>query len=54
MVKVREEHPIREDGTVDLDLWLLRLQQQVEIRDVDQVRQACLLAKEAKAKASDL
>lgn len=53
MVKVREEHPIREDGTVDLDLWLLRLQQQVEVSDVDQIRQACLLAKEARMAISD-
>ncbi|PSL15544.1 GTP pyrophosphokinase [Marinobacterium halophilum] len=49
MVKVREDHPIREDGTVDLDLWLLRLQQQVEVSDINQIRQACVLAKEARA-----
>ncbi|GAA0702401.1 GTP diphosphokinase [Marinobacterium maritimum] len=53
MVKVREDHPIREDGTVDLDLWLLRLQQQVEVSDVEQIRQACLLAKEARAAVAD-
>jgi len=53
MVKVREEHPIREDGTVDLDLWLLRLQQQVEVSDIDQIRQACLLAKEARAAVAE-
>lgn len=41
MVKVREEHPIREDGSVDLDLWLLRIQQQVELTDVEQLRRAC-------------
>jgi len=53
MVKVREEHPIREDGTVDLDLWLLRLQQQVEVSDIDQIRQACLLAKQARAAVAE-
>jgi len=53
MVKVREEHPIRADGSVDLDLWLLRLQQQVEISDIGQIRQACLLAKQARAAVAD-
>lgn len=46
MVKVREDHPVHEDGTVDLDLWLLRLQQQVEIEDIEQVRHACEIAKQ--------
>lgn len=48
MVKVREEHPIHDDGSVDLDLWLERLQEQVEIKDIDTVRQACLYAQELK------
>lgn len=48
MVKVREEHPIKEDGTVDLDLWILRLQKQVEIPDPMLVRQACERVKEAR------
>ncbi|WP_372738149.1 GTP diphosphokinase [Neptunomonas sp.] len=46
MVKVREDHPVHDDGTVDLDLWLWRLQQQVELEDVDQVRLACDIAKQ--------
>ncbi|SIS91587.1 GTP diphosphokinase [Neptunomonas antarctica] len=46
MVKVREDHPVRDDGTVDLDLWLWRLQQQIEINDVEQVRHACEIAKQ--------
>ncbi len=46
MVKVREDHPVHEDGSVDLDLWLLRLQQQVEITDIEQVRHACEIAKQ--------
>ena len=53
MVKVREDHPIREDGTVDLDLWLLRLQQQVEVTDINQLREACVLAKEARAAVAE-
>ena len=48
MVKVREDHPIHDDGSVDLDLWLERLQEQVEVKDIDTVRQACLYAKELK------
>lgn len=45
MVKVREEHPIREDGSVDLDLWLSLLAEQVEITDIERMRKACELAK---------
>ncbi|WP_028470297.1 GTP diphosphokinase [Neptunomonas japonica] len=46
MVKVRDDHPIHDDGTVDLDLWLWRLEQQVEIEDIEQVRLACDIAKQ--------
>ncbi|BBB30944.1 GTP diphosphokinase [Neptunomonas japonica] len=46
MVKVRDDHPIHDDGTVDLDLWLWRLEQQVEIEDMEQVRLACDIAKQ--------
>ena len=46
MVKVREDHPVQEAGRVDLDWWLLRLQQQVEIDDMEQVRHACEMAKQ--------
>ncbi len=46
MVKVREDHPVHDDGTVDLDLWLWRIQQQVEIEDIEQVRLACDIAKQ--------
>ncbi|MFC6671692.1 GTP diphosphokinase [Marinobacterium aestuariivivens] len=52
MVKVREDHPVREDGTVDLDLWLEMLGQQVEISDIDEIRRACELAKAAEEQAS--
>ncbi|BBB27360.1 GTP diphosphokinase [Amphritea japonica] len=51
MVKVREDHPIHADGSVDLELWLERLQEQVEVKDIDTVRQACLYAKELKDEA---
>lgn len=48
MVKVREEHPIHDDGSVDLELWLERLQEQIDIKNIDTVRQACLYAQELK------
>ncbi|WP_261844019.1 GTP diphosphokinase [Aliamphritea ceti] len=48
MVKVREDHPIHDDGSVDLDLWIERLQEQVELDDVEVVRQACELAQSLK------
>ncbi|UTW02627.1 GTP diphosphokinase [Amphritea atlantica] len=51
MVKVREDHPIHADGSVDLDLWLERLQEQVEVKDIETVRQACLYAKQMKEEA---
>ena len=43
MVKVRESEPLV-DGSVDLDLWLKRLQQDVELRAPERIRQACELA----------
>lgn len=48
MVKVREDHPIHADGSIDLELWLERLQEQVDLKDVDTVRQACLYAQQLK------
>jgi len=47
MVKVREDHPVREDGSVDLDMWLERLQEQVEVENLDQIREACEVARQA-------
>ncbi len=49
MVKVREDQPIRPDGSIDLDAWIERFSQDVNLRDVDQVREACefVAAKEA-------
>ncbi|WP_432696480.1 GTP diphosphokinase [Marinobacterium sp. YM272] len=44
MVKVREDHPVRDDGSVDLDLWLERLQEQVPLTDPEQVLRAAELA----------
>lgn len=41
MVKVRDEHPVRDDGSVDLELWLQRLQMQTDVADAEQLCRAC-------------
>ena len=54
MVKVRQEQPIRQDGSVDLDLWLEHLQDLTDIEDLDEIRRACETAKIAQERgASD-
>lgn len=45
MVKVRDDHPIHEDGTVDLDLWLSMIEEEVELEKPEQLLQACELAR---------
>ncbi|MFY0677460.1 MAG: GTP diphosphokinase [Neptuniibacter sp.] len=52
MVKVRQEQPIRQDGSVDLDLWLEHLQDLTEIEDLDEIRRACEAAKSAQQRVS--
>ncbi|NVK40452.1 MAG: GTP diphosphokinase [Oceanospirillaceae bacterium] len=52
MVKVREDHPVREDGSVDLELWLEKLQQQAQIADIDEIRRACELVHNAQEQAA--
>lgn len=47
MVKVRQDQPIRDDGTVDLELWLEHLKDLTDIDDVEQIRLACEMAKMA-------
>ncbi|OZG70611.1 GTP diphosphokinase [Hahella sp. CCB-MM4] len=51
MVKVREDYPLLEDGSVDIDSWIDRLQQQENLEDVDVLRQACVLAKNIESEA---
>jgi GTP pyrophosphokinase len=46
MVKVREDHPIREDGSVDLDLWMDRLTTMVDLENPSEVRKACDIAQQ--------
>ncbi len=47
MVKVREDHPIHDDGSVNLDLWLKRIQKDNNIVDVEQILRACALSRKA-------
>ncbi|WP_136246994.1 GTP diphosphokinase [Halomonas borealis] len=44
MVKVREEQPLTERGTVDIPRWVERLQDDVRLRDACELREACELA----------
>lgn len=55
MVKVREDHPIQDNGEVDLRAWINRLRERhgVEITDEDGLIDLCLWAKDLEAKAQD-
>ncbi|WP_227368437.1 GTP diphosphokinase [Halomonas sp. M20] len=44
MVKIREDQPMTEEGNVNIPLWLERLQDDVELRDLGRMRAACELA----------
>ena len=50
MVKVRDDHLIS-DGQVNVDAWINSLTEQVEIKDVDQLRQACDIAQTFESQA---
>lgn len=51
MVKVREEHPVRDDGSIDLDRWLEQIQSQTEKFSQDELRRACQLAERVEQEA---
>lgn len=44
MVKVRQDYPLKADGTVDLDAWLERLEARVELHDPAALKRACEFA----------
>ncbi|MCO7244960.1 GTP diphosphokinase [Halomonas sp. Mc5H-6] len=44
MVKVREDQPLTDSGTVDLQKWLSRLQEDVRLPEPERLREACELA----------
>lgn len=46
MVKVRADYPTREDGSVDLAVWLARIEDQVELHEPDELLRACQLAEQ--------
>ncbi|MFY0640246.1 MAG: GTP diphosphokinase [Bermanella sp.] len=50
MVKVRDDHLIS-DGQVNVDAWIHSLTEQVEIKDVDLLRQACDIAQTFESQA---
>ena len=41
MVQVREDHPVNQDGTVNLDAWIERVQRHVPLPEPEVLRQAC-------------
>lgn len=53
MVKVREDQPIKQDGSVDLDLWFERIDEVVQFKDSDRFKAACQLVEEAVLKEVD-
>ncbi|KEQ17947.1 GTP diphosphokinase [Endozoicomonas numazuensis] len=51
MVKVREDHPVRFDGSVDLEAWLTRMQESFGVTGTDRLRAACELSRWAEEEA---
>lgn len=54
MVKVREEQPLKQDGQVDIQQWVARLQHDTRLGDISRLIDACALAErlEREAQAS--
>ena len=46
MVKVREEHPLWHDGSLDIDRWLESIEQVYDLRDPDALKGALHVAKQ--------
>ena len=51
MVKVREDHPTRYDGSVDLDAWLQRLSESYGISNTRRLHDACEMSRMAEEQA---
>ncbi|MFB9867690.1 GTP diphosphokinase [Vreelandella sulfidaeris] len=51
MVKVREDQPLTASGTVDIQQWLTRLQEDVRLRDPERLIDACELAEKLELEA---
>ncbi|HEC46936.1 MAG TPA: bifunctional (p)ppGpp synthetase/guanosine-3',5'-bis(diphosphate) 3'-pyrophosphohydrolase, partial [Pseudomonas xinjiangensis] len=41
MVQVRAEHPVNQDGSVNLNAWMERIQSRVPLTSPEQLREAC-------------
>ena len=46
MVKVRDDHPLLHDGSLDVDRWLESIQQSQDVKDPEALRDALVLAKQ--------
>jgi GTP pyrophosphokinase len=51
MVRVRQEQPLHFDGSIDLELWLVQLNERVPQLNLARVRSACDLSQQAEEKA---
>ncbi len=53
MVKVREDHPVKDDGRVDIEAWLDRLAHTYTLKDIDlpQLLKACETSLESEERA---
>ena len=46
MVKVRQEHPLWHDGSLDVDRWLESIEQVYDLRHPERLKGALALAKQ--------
>jgi GTP pyrophosphokinase len=46
VVKVRDDHPIKHDGSIDVDAWQAKISAKVEIHEPNQLRKALVIASE--------
>lgn len=53
MVKVRDDHPVHEDGTVDIPLWISMIEEDVPLENPETLIAACELAREVFKENSD-
>ena len=51
MVKVREQQPLDVDGSVDIELWLCKLNERNPELNLSRIREVCDLSQQAEAKA---
>ncbi len=54
MVKVRDDHPVHEDGSVDITLWISMIEEQVPLENPDRLYRACELARDTYLVSKDV